>query len=134
MIIDEWDNALEYYITVNSYVSPSQHLLSLYPSIFWVSSIDQMEQISSSVKSLLIQGRVGRKEKIFNLSNLSSLTTLEMGCGAFKKCHSIVFESENDEWMMNQIFLYLHPLFLDHVFLKVIGICTICILVIRTHW
>ena len=59
--------------------------------------MNQMQQISSSVKSLLIQGRVGRKEKIFNLSNLSSLTTLEMGCGAFKKCHSIVFESENDE-------------------------------------
>ena len=56
-----------------------------------------MEQISSSVKSLLIQGRVGKEEKTFNLSNLSSLTTLEMGCYAFENCHSIVFESENDE-------------------------------------
>ena len=60
--------------------------------------MNQMKQISSSVESLVIQGRVGRKEKTtFNLSNLSSLTTLEMGCGAFKWCDSIVFESENDE-------------------------------------
>ena len=56
-----------------------------------------MKQISSSVESLLIQGGVGREEKTFNLSNLSSLTTLEMGYGAFEWCHSIVFESENDE-------------------------------------
>ena len=131
MIIDEWDaDTLEYYIAVNSFVFPSQHLLSLYSSIFWVSTINQKNQISSSVKSLLIQGGVGRKEKTtFNLSNLSSLTTLEMGCGAFKWCDSIVFESDNDEWMMNQIFLYLHPLFLDHMLLEVIGI-----LKIRIHW
>ena len=57
-----------------------------------------MKQISSSVESLLIQGGVGREEKTtFNLSNLSSLTTLEMGCHAFEKCDSIVFESDNDE-------------------------------------
>ena len=56
-----------------------------------------MKQISSSVESLLIQGRVGRFEKTFNLSNLSSLTTLEMGCHALEYCDSIVFESENDE-------------------------------------
>ena len=56
-----------------------------------------MEQISSSVESLLIQGGVGREENTFNLSNLSSLTTLEMGCWAFQNCHSIVFESDNDE-------------------------------------
>ncbi len=60
--------------------------------------MNQMQQISSSVESLVIQGRVGREEKTtFNLSNLSSLTTLEMGCHAFYYCHSIVFESENDE-------------------------------------
>ena len=59
--------------------------------------MNQMKEISSSVESLLIQGRVGREENTFNLSNLSSLTTLEMGCYAFRKCHSIVFESENDE-------------------------------------
>ena len=56
-----------------------------------------MKEISSSVESLLIQGGVGRKETTFNLSNLSSLTTLEMGCYAFGYCHSIVFESDNDE-------------------------------------
>ena len=59
--------------------------------------MNQMKQISSSVKSLLIQGGVGREENTFNLSNLSSLTTLQMGCWAFRKCHSIVFESDNDE-------------------------------------
>ena len=56
-----------------------------------------MEEISSSVKSVLIQREVGRRENTFNLSNLSSLTTLEMGYGAFEWCHSIVFESDNDE-------------------------------------
>ena len=56
-----------------------------------------MNQISSSVEFLLIQGRVGEEENTFNLSNLSSLTTLEMGCHAFFKSHSIVFESDNDE-------------------------------------
>ena len=59
--------------------------------------MNQMKQISSSVESLVIQGGVGREENTFNLSNLSSLTTLEMGCHAFEKCHSIVFESDNDE-------------------------------------
>ena len=59
--------------------------------------MNQMEQISSSVESVLIQGGVGREENTFNLSNLSSLTTLEMGCDAFLKCHLIVFESDNDE-------------------------------------
>ena len=60
--------------------------------------MNQMEQISSSVESLLIQRGVGKEEKTtFNLSNLSSLTTLQVGCRAFGKCHSIVFESDNDE-------------------------------------
>ena len=59
--------------------------------------MNQMKQISSSVESLLIQGGVGRKENTFNLSNLSSLTTLEMGSYAFVNCQSIVFESDNDE-------------------------------------
>ena len=59
--------------------------------------MNQMKQISSSVESLVIQGGVGREENTFNLSNLSSLTSLEMGGDAFMDCHSIVFESENDE-------------------------------------
>ena len=59
--------------------------------------MNQMQQISSSVESLVIQGGVGREETTFNLSNLSSLTTLQMGYGAFGNCHSIVFESDNDE-------------------------------------
>ena len=59
--------------------------------------MNQMKQISSFVESLLIQGGVGREEKTFNLSNLSSLTTLQMGCTAFVNCDSIVLESDNDE-------------------------------------
>ena len=62
-----------------------------------MSKIDQLKQISGSVSSLVIQGGIGRKERIFNLSNLPSLVILEMGCGAFGYSHSIVFESENDE-------------------------------------
>ena len=56
-----------------------------------------MKQISSSVESLVIQEGIGREEKTFNLSNLSSLTTLEMEYTAFENCHSIVFESDNDK-------------------------------------
>ena len=59
--------------------------------------MNQMKQISSSVESLVIQGGVGEYENTFNLSNLSSLTTLQMGCYAFEYCDSIVFESDNDE-------------------------------------
>jgi len=57
-----------------------------------------MEEISISVEHILIQGRVGREEEnSFRLSNLPSLTTLEMGYGAYCKCHSSVFESEKIE-------------------------------------
>ena len=53
-----------------------------------------MEQLCSSVESIMIQGRVERE--FFTLSNLPSLTTVEMGRDALKYCHSIVFESMND--------------------------------------
>ena len=47
-----------------------------------------MNEICNSVESIVIQGGVGRdEEKSF---------TLEMGCGAFCICHSIVFDSMND--------------------------------------
>ena len=56
-----------------------------------------MNEICNSVESIVIQGGVGRdEEKSFTLSNLPCLITLEMGCGAFCICHSIVFESMND--------------------------------------
>ena len=56
-----------------------------------------MQQISSSVEALVIQGGVGRKSETFNLSCLPSLITLEMGFGAFRNCASAVFESKNDK-------------------------------------
>ena len=56
-----------------------------------------MNEICNSVESIVIQGGVGRdEEKSFTLSNLPSLITFEMGCGAFCVCHSVVFESMND--------------------------------------
>ena len=56
-----------------------------------------MNEICNSVESIVIQGGVGRdEEKSFTLSNLPSLITLEMGCGAFCICHSIVLDSMND--------------------------------------
>jgi len=55
-----------------------------------------MKEIWSDVESIVIQGAVGMKEESFNLSNLPALIALEIGCGAFKNCHSIVFESMND--------------------------------------
>ena len=66
-----------------------------------------MKEIWSDVESIVIQGAVGMKEESFNLSNLPALIALEIGCGAFKNCHSIVFESMNDwmndEWDLNQL-------------------------------
>ena len=100
MILNDSDDDLEYLITLNSYVSPSQHLRSLYSSLFWVSTFDQMEQISS-VESLVIQGGVGRRDKPFKLSNLPCLKTLLIGCNAFGSCPSFLFESRND-WIDNK--------------------------------
>ena len=102
MIDNDWDaDSLEYYITLNSNVTPSKHLLSLHPSPQWISNVSEMEAISSSVESIVIKREVGKNEKVFSLSNLPSLTTVEMGCLAFNKCHSIVFESMND-WMNDE--------------------------------
>ena len=53
-----------------------------------------MEQIPISVESLVIQGGIGRDNKYFNLSYLSSLTTLLVGSSAFECCDCIVFDSE----------------------------------------
>ena len=61
-----------------------------------------MKEIWSDVESIVIQGAVGMKEESFNLSNLPALIALEIGCGAFKNCHSIVFESMND-WMNDEL-------------------------------
>ena len=55
-----------------------------------------MKQISKSVKSIVMKGRVGKENNSFKLSNLSSLVTLEIGNEAFQECHSIVFESMNE--------------------------------------
>ena len=35
--------------------------------------------------------------EVFELKNLPSLHSIQMGDDAFVKCHSIVFESDNDE-------------------------------------
>ena len=103
MIDNDWDaDSLEYYITKNNcYVSPSEHLQSLHPSVFWIWRINQMQQISRSVESIVIQGGVGRNEKSFTLSNLPFLISIQLNNKAFEYCHSIVFESMND-WMSDE--------------------------------
>ena len=101
---NDWDaDSLEYIITLHSYVTPSNHLLSLHPSVFWISRIDQMQGISSSVEHIMIQGCVGRDERqtSFSLSNLPYLISITLGDCAFDKCHVIVFDSMND-WMIDE--------------------------------
>ena len=71
-------------------------MLSLYRSVLWISTTNELEQISRFVKCIVIKGGVGKDEETFNLSNLSSLTTLEMRRDSFRNCHSIVFESMSD--------------------------------------
>ena len=92
----DWDYAFESFIIFNSNLPPSQDLLSLYSSVLWISTINELEQISRCVKCIVIKGGVGKDEETFNLSNLSSLTTLEMRRDSFRNCHSIVFESMSD--------------------------------------
>ena len=108
MIGNDWDaDALDYVVTKNSKVTPSKHLLSLYPSVLWISRIDQMKQISNSVKSIVIQREVGNEKESFTLSDFPSLISIEIGYKAFNDCHSIVFESMNDwmndEWDLTQL-------------------------------
>ena len=93
---DKDADSVEYLITLNSCIPPSEHLLSLDSSVLWVSRINELNQICCCVESVVIQGGVGLKEKIFNLSNLSCLRSVSMGYNAFRDCDSIVFESEND--------------------------------------
>ncbi len=101
------DDALEYVVTMNSVVFPSRHLLSQHRSVFWISRIDQIQLITNSVRQIVIQGCVGRGSMSFNVTNLPSLSIIEMGYGPFCFCNSIVLESMNDwmndEWDLNQL-------------------------------
>ena len=56
-----------------------------------IMNCDQLKQIYFGDRSFLLY-------ESFELKNLPSLTTLEMGCASFLKCHLIVFDSMND-WM-----------------------------------
>ena len=106
MIDNDWDaDSLEYVVTLNSHVTPTEHLISLNPSAIWVSTVNQ--EIPRSVKCLVIQANVGRASKSFYLSNLSFLNSLIIGHDAFNKCRRIVLESmngwKNDEWDLPQL-------------------------------
>ena len=81
---------------MNSVVFPSRHLLSQHRSVFWISRIDQIQLITNSVRQIVIQGCVGRGSMSFNVTNLPSLSIIEMGYGPFCFCNSIVLESMND--------------------------------------
>ena len=106
MIDNDWDaDSLEYVVTLNSHVTPTEHLISLNPSAIWVSTVNQ--EISRSVKCLVIQAYVGKTNRSFNLSNLSFLNSLIVGHEAFYECRRIVLESmngwKNDEWDLPQL-------------------------------
>ena len=106
MIDNDWDaDSLEYVVTLNSHVTPTEHLISLNPSAIWVSTVNQ--EISRSVKCLVIQAYVGKTNRSFNLSNLSFLNSLIIGHDAFTECRRIVLESmngwKNDEWDLPQL-------------------------------
>ena len=106
MIDNDWDaDSLEYVVTLNSHVTPTEHLISLNPSAIWVSTVNQ--EIPRSVKCLVIQANVGRASKSFYLSNLSFLNSLIVGHEAFYECRRIVLESmngwKNDEWDLPQL-------------------------------
>ena len=103
MTDNDWDAySLEDCIILNSGdITPSEHLLSLHPSVFWISDVSQMEQISNSVESIMIQEGVGKEEGRFILSNLPSLISIQLYRTAFETCDSITFESKND-WVNDE--------------------------------
>ena len=103
MTDNDWDAySLEDCIILNSGdITPSEHLLSLHPSGFWISDVSQMEQISNSVESIMIQEGVGKEEGRFILSNLPSLISIQLYRTAFETCDSITFESKND-WVNDE--------------------------------
>ena len=109
MTDNNWDAySLEDCIILNSGdITPSEHLLSLHPSVFWISDVSHMEEISNSVESIMIQEGVGREEGRFILSNLPSLISIQLYRNAFETCDSIVFESKNDwvndEWDLTRL-------------------------------
>ena len=85
----------EHFITCTSFVPPSQRMLNLHPSVFWITKLDQMTLLST-LSSIMIQGGVGREEKELCLSDLRSLTNLEVGSYAFCNCNTVVLKSMND--------------------------------------
>ena len=103
MTDNDWDAySLEDCIILNSGdITPSEHLLSLHPSGFWISDVSQMEEISNSVESIMIQEGVGKEEGRFILSNLPSLISIQLYRTAFETCDSITFESKND-WVNDE--------------------------------
>ena len=77
-------------------IFPSEHLITLHPLGMWISRSGQMNQITSSIESLVIQKDIGNNETSLKLTNLPSLLSLEIGSNAFNNCQSIVFESMNE--------------------------------------
>ena len=114
LTIHDKDVDLEYLITLHSYTPPSRRVLSRNPSVFWISTINQVKEISSYIKYLVIQGGVGRwGETSFNLSDMPFLTTILMGQCVFWNCRSIVLQSEDSWKLMNQISPNYNPWPLD---------------------
>ena len=62
-----------------------------------MSRINQMQEISSFVKCIVIQNEAGSKGESFNISNIPSVTCIEMRFDAFSDCALMKFESDNDE-------------------------------------
>ena len=56
-----------------------------------------MQEISSFVKCIVIQNEAGSKGESFNISNIPSVTCIEMRFDAFSDCALMKFESDNDE-------------------------------------
>ena len=93
-------------ITSLSIVTPSEHLLSLHPSVFWISNVSQMEQISSSVESIVIQGRVGEEEEesLTFQSPFSSYSWNRLSLILWVSINSVWgYEWLNDEWDLNRL-------------------------------
>ena len=76
-------------------MTPSEHLLSLYPSSLWISETSQMNQISTSVESIVIQGNVKGDKELFTLSNLPSLSLIKGDGDNFGDIFTVILESDD---------------------------------------
>ena len=116
LIANDWDaDSLEYCVTKNSGVAPSEHLLSLHPSVFWISEAGRVNEIwidfSLSMldyglleEMILLLNQMNWQWRVWltvitNWSDLPSLSTFQGYEFNYFWIGRVILES--DDWWLN---------------------------------